>query len=233
MQAESFNPDLKAAIAVHQRRFPSVAVGATHDRIPFNIPTGGLWIPAGSLDQQVARFVADVDAVKPGGLIRVFEAEADPAFWNHPEVVEAMYRAVRPNEALLRHYNRGTEMLTQGRREDAAYDYGYCERLVDRLQLTPESVEELAQGNLSFLRDLLGNTFNNFAFVLMQQGQFQDAIPRLQKALAFNPTQIFANNNLGDCYRLTGHLELARMHYAKEIEGNPNHPTAKTSLAAL
>lgn len=234
MPAEVFNPDLKAAVAAHQRRFPSIAVGTTADRTPFNIPSSGLWIPARSLDQQVAGFVADIDTVKPGGVIKVFEAEADPEFWNHPEVMEAMYRAAKPEEALVRHYNRGTEMLNRMRMDDAAYDYAYCEKLADKLKITPQFLAELADTDRRMaLVDLLGNTFNNFGFVLMQSGKPEKAIPILQRALQFNPSQVFANNNLGDCYRSVGSLELAREYYAQELRVNPVHPTAQASLSTV
>lgn len=256
MASEIFHEDLVAAIGVYRIIHPSEGLTRSSQALMFAsletsaVPAEPLieqdpeaeprWspadsVPVGSVEDEVIGFVRDADAVKPGGAIRIFEGETDPDFWNHPLVLEACLRVTKPAEALIDHYNRGTRMLTElGRPEDAKYDYMICERLVDyRLAITPEFLAGLEEKQREDLKGLVGNVFNNFGYVLMQTGQIEAAMPRLQKALAYNPRQVYANNNLGDCYRRLGRTDLARGYYAQELAVNPAHPTAQTSLASL
>src|SRR5579872_3529291 len=192
-------PDLRAAIEGMGRVFTPFPPATFERRSKIIGEDEGIvpaLIPVGTIDEEVERFVADVDSVKPGGKIRIFEGETDPAFWNDPRVIEASQRAAEPARMLVEHYNRGTVMLLAGRHEDALYDLRYVEFLVNRLSLTPESIDTKVEDETTqTFRELLGNAFNNYGYTLLQLGRAEQALPYLEQALEFNPDVYNASNN--------------------------------------
>ncbi len=192
------------------------------------------FVPVGTIDDYVARFVEDVDSVRVDGTIRIFESEADPQVWNHPLISEALDRAKKPYEAMIQHAARAQTMMLQGRYEDALYDFEYFRQITTKHGLTPEIIQATQPDQeRQTLQEVFGGTFNNFGWTLMQVGQYEDALTLLHQTLQYNPNQIFTNNNLADCFRTLGHPEMARAHYQKELEINPTHPTAQQSLTSL
>lgn len=205
--------DLRAALEKQGRRFPST--------------------PDFTADDEIDVFVADVDAARVGGTIRVFTGEADPTVYNDPRVTESLLRAKRPEEMLVAHSNRGAAMVLEGRFEDALYDYVYCEMLARKLGFTPDEVATYPDDKRQALQEFLGNNFNNHGFSLMQLGRAEEALPKLHTALEFNPAQVFANNNIGDCIRSLGYPRQSIPYYQRELVVNPSHPTAQSSLGDL
>lgn len=193
----------------------------------------GDWIQVTST-QFVVDFVSDVDAVAPGGTIRIFTGEADPRVYNHPLVLEAMIRAVKPIEALLAHSRRAMNMVSLHRSQDAVYDFQYAEALTDRLGLAVTEVRKLKSDAKKSLQEPLGDMFGRFGFSLMAIGRYEEAKPRLEKALSYNPKQPYVNHNLGGCLRILGsENDLVAKYYKREIRINPKHPVAAQDLASL
>lgn len=61
----------------------------------------------------------------------------------------------------------------------------------------------------------------------MQQGNFNVALEKLNKALEYNERLPEAHNALGVLYEETGEIPLAEQHYKRAIELDPNYTLAK------
>lgn len=188
------------------------------------------FVPVGTLEDYIRRLIDDIDAVRPGGTIRIFETEGDPGVYNNPRVGEAFQRAKRPYQMLLLHYNRGTKLLFKDKVDEAVSDYEYCEMLTKKHGFKPKVVEGQPNRKKRLLQRFFGDLFNNYGYALMQAGRLEEALPRLNLALQFNPRQRFANNNIGDCLKSLGYPEEAKAYYRKELAINLKHPTAQTNL---
>lgn len=71
------------------------------------------------------------------------------------------------------------------------------------------------------------NARYNFAFTLQEAGYFHDAENELQKLLAQNPNETRAHLLLGNlCAQRLNQISVAREHYLKVLEAEPQHPQA-------
>ena len=71
------------------------------------------------------------------------------------------------------------------------------------------------------------NARYNFAFTLQEAGYFHDAENELQKLLAQNPNETRAHLLLGNlCAQRLNQNSVAREHYLKVLEAEPQHPQA-------
>ncbi len=254
-----FAPDLRAAVVEHEgvyrrdfgrhpgwntldlvqkRRLKGLNVvvklpkTADRDRDPRDKPNAD-WIRV-PLPHSVANYVDQLDAVKNGGRISIFENEAEPQVYSHSLITEAFVRAAKPDKALLSHGKRGAQMLSSRRFQDAAYDLQYAEGLAVRLGLTVREVRGQSNETLKNLRDVLGDISGRFGYALMTLGNYEQARPRFVAALAYNPRQPYMNHNLGGCLRLLGEpKEQVAKYYARELRLNPAHPSAAEDLANL
>lgn len=192
------------------------------------------WLRSRSVGQYVARYVEDLDAVAPGGKVYIYEQEGEPSTYNHPMIWEAFIRIKKPTTALLEHGSRGSAMIHEQRYQDAANDLYYAEMMVDRLGLTPANVRKKTQEDRDLARNVLGEVFSSFGFILSVLGQEAEARVRFERALAFNPNQKFASHNLGNVLRTLGEPNrLVAKYYRRELRVNPSHPTAGEALASL
>ncbi|MCI0748430.1 MAG: tetratricopeptide repeat protein [Verrucomicrobia subdivision 3 bacterium] len=103
------------------------------------------------------------------------------------------------------HYNRGLAAYEIGRWSQSLASYEVA------LALKPESID----------------TRYNFALSLKQAGYLLDAAEELKKILKASPDDARAHLSLANIYAQQLHQpRLARPHYLKVIETNPNHPKA-------
>jgi Flp pilus assembly protein TadD len=64
-----------------------------------------------------------------------------------------------------------------------------------------------------------------------QQGNVQEAIVNLQKAVELNPNHAGAKKGLGDCFQVLGKVDEAVIAYGEAIQISPNNPECYIGLA--
>lgn len=74
----------------------------------------------------------------------------------------------------------------------------------------------------------LPEPFNNLAVLYAAEGRYEDARNALEQSLVANPTNIVAQENLGDV-----HAQLARTHYERALANSPRNRTLRDKLAKI
>ena len=203
--------DMEKSIHAHESEYPGAFETCTKDYI-------------GQIDSMVGT----------GETIRICEPDLSLAVYGDPRLIEAFLRATKPWGMLSDHHERGTAMATEFRYDAALLDFNHAAMIVLRLGLKPKTIhEEYTEEQQRNGKGMLGSLFNNYGYCLMQKGRHLETIPLLERSLSFHPGQVFAHNNLGDCYREMGMLREAIGQYQEELRINPNHPTARQSLDYL
>ncbi len=91
---------------------------------------------------------------------------------------------------------------------------------------------DLAQALTAYEQALVVNLVSvkarfNFAIVLQKAGFWRDAAIELEKTLAASPTEARAHFTLANLYaQQLGESQRARLHYARVLELEPQHPQA-------
>lgn len=65
------------------------------------------------------------------------------------------------------------------------------------------------------------DTYYAFGYASMQIKEYEEGAGALKKAIEMNPAYYYAQSLVGDCYRLAGKPDLARVEYKKDIERDP------------
>ena len=73
---------------------------------------------------------------------------------------------------------------------------------------------------------------NNFAVILRQRGELDEAINHLQKALELKPDLAEAHNNLGNALRQRGEPDEAMADFTRALQLEPNNAPAYANLAS-
>jgi eukaryotic-like serine/threonine-protein kinase len=75
------------------------------------------------------------------------------------------------------------------------------------------------------------NTRNWYAFLLAQEGRYNDAIAQVQKAIELEPLNLKYNDSLSAMYRYAGQYELALDQARKTQEIDPNYASSANNTA--
>ncbi|MFN3476104.1 MAG: tetratricopeptide repeat protein [Candidatus Methylomirabilales bacterium] len=80
-----------------------------------------------------------------------------------------------------------------------------------------------------------GNPYNDIGAYLIQKGQFDEAIPWLEKAILAKryESRAFPHMNLGRIWERKGQWQKAMEEYKKAVEANPDYPLALQALRRL
>jgi protein O-mannosyl-transferase len=71
---------------------------------------------------------------------------------------------------------------------------------------------------------------NNLGYILMQHGDYKNAIDHYNNALRINPNYVEAHNNLGTALLQQGDYKKAIYHYYKALRINPNYAETHNNL---
>ncbi|TAL47208.1 tetratricopeptide repeat protein [archaeon] len=136
-------------------------------------------------------------------------------------VSEALERKANIQGYVEKHSRVGQELCLVGK---------YREAIIE-LEKVRDAVEQFE--NQRKFHDLLSTLYNNLGFCYLRFGDYNRSKLCLEQALYFNPKRVFVHNNLGEVYEGRGEPESAIGEYKKELQNNPNHPTAIQSLERL
>ncbi len=152
--------------------------------------------------------------------------ELDPkfakAYFNEARVLLDMQRAP---EAL--------ELITKGREIDSASSDGL--RLTARAQMQSGDID----GSMKTYRDLLTRDetdawgLNNYGMLLVDRGEFDDAIGPLARAVQLRPTAPVFLNNLGIALEKAGHPVAALHRYQLAVQSDSSYVKAVKNVERL
>lgn len=145
--------------------------------------------------------------------------------------------------AFAAQFNRGTDLLAQGKPAEAA------EVLAAAARLNPD--DEDVHYNLGVAMARLGKydeailqyrealrifpnyteAHNNLGNVLMRVKKLDEAIRHFERAIELMPDYASAHNNLGTALQRSGDLSRASTHFSKAVELNPDYWQARFNLA--
>ncbi|MGH7967867.1 MAG: tetratricopeptide repeat protein, partial [Limisphaerales bacterium] len=74
---------------------------------------------------------------------------------------------------------------------------------------------------------------NNLGLLLARAGEFDEAIPHLERAVALRPSSAHAHNNLANAFRVTGRTREAVEQYELALKLEPNNANTLNNLALL
>lgn len=143
-------------------------------------------------------------------------------------------------------FEQGYRMQVQGKLSDAvemykrsiaihptaeAYTFlGWSYSMTGRLDEAIEMCEQAIEIDPTF-----GNPYNDIGAYKIEQGQYEDAIPYLEDALAAPryKTPQFAYMNLGRAYQNMGRYRTALEHFNQSLAQDPLYLTAEWAKASL
>lgn len=107
------------------------------------------------------------------------------------------------------------------------------QRALTAMQAENWTEAELELKQLILEYDAYPGPYVNLAIVYMHEGQNDDAKHALDSALALDPGQAAANDQLGILLRREGHFDAAEQAYRKAIESDPDYLLAYYNLGVL
>ncbi len=154
-----------------------------------------------------------------------YRSPAKPREGNRVEAEPFFKRGVQAQKD--RHWADALEAYRQAIKSDPAYfEATYNSALVARDVGDLSASLATYEKALAIMPESINSRYN-FAFTLQEAGYFQDAANELQRLLGQNPNETRAHLLLGNlaAQRLS-QISLARDHYQKVLEAEPQHPQA-------
>lgn len=183
----------------------------------------------------LASFVGGFITVGPGDCLKN---------WDDPEIADIVEHGLRgTTPALISSYwavcSGESEGFTglleiagslkiQNHHRRMAKILDYAQRLILLTERYKDSEADEQKAN-----DFKSGVYNNHGYAYLQLGQPESALLSLHVARQFDPQQRFVNNNMAEAFEALGKTKRAKKYYQRELEIEPEHPTARESLERL
>jgi len=125
-----------------------------------------------------------------------------------PEIEPSLANAQRRREKSIEHYNTASQLHLDGKPDEALAEYRTALELNDKLYAA----------------------WNNMGQLLMDQGNYADAVSAFQIASKMEPTDPRPEYNIGLTYQKVGWAQDSYLHFEQAIGRDPNYMPALRGL---
>ena len=168
---------------------------------------------------------------------------------NIPEFVnmkpDGMFTIDAPAVDYRRHLDRGTDLIRQGKLDEAYKEIGMADKMRPNFPETmaalgyyyremgdPERATDFFEKSLA-LDARNWSAHNYYGVMLFRQGKYDEALRHFQAAIDLYPLNFQALTNSGAIELSRGNLDLAKEHFEKALKANPLYAEAHYNLALI